>query len=81
MINQSKFKTKIESVVVKNNRIKNKIAKNKEFKEFKDIKDIKKQLKSMNVFHVFQIFFFQIFIAKAFFKASKDITMHKAFFH
>ena len=56
LINQSKFKAKIEITVVKNNWIKIQIAKNKEikdFKNFKDIKDIKKQSESMNVFHAF----------------------------
>ena len=55
MTDQSKFKTKIETVVVKNNRIKIQIVKNKKIKNsknFKDIKDIKKQSESMNVFHI-----------------------------
>ena len=83
MTDQSKFKAKIKIVVIKNNRIKIQIVKNKEIKDFKNIKDIKKQSKSMNVFHVSQTSSFkvaQISAVKVFFKASKNANMHEAFF-
>ena len=60
MTDQLKFKIKVENTVVKNNRIKTQIVKNKKIKDFKDIKDIKKQSKSMNVFYVSQVFSFKV---------------------